>query len=138
MEHESSFKQIERCPRIFESWQLFLFFVTRHLQVYTELPEDLISLLHVCTLLQRCDPKVSKKLPVLEMVRVYESIKWLCTAEESKKCMDYLRILKGMPDTSGMSWRDIDEMLPSIPCAENMVKEVGNKADSLTDYETKK
>ncbi|KAI9274073.1 hypothetical protein EDC94DRAFT_593728 [Helicostylum pulchrum] len=121
MEHESSFKQIET-----------------HLQVYTELPEDLISLLHVCTLLQRSDPKVSKELPVLEMVRVYESIKWLCTAEESKECIDYLRILKGMPDTSGMSWRDIDEMLPSIPCAEDMVKEVGNKADSLTDYETKK
>ncbi|KAI8073586.1 hypothetical protein BDF21DRAFT_465021 [Thamnidium elegans] len=138
IEHEISFHQIETCRRIRESWQLFLFFVTKHLQVYTKTPEDLISLLRVCTLLQRYNPKVYKELPVLEMVRVYESIKGLCTTETSTECINNLRILKGMPDTSGISWRDIDERLPSVPSAEDIVKEVANKVDSLADYETKK
>lgn len=138
LEHEISTNQSETARRIREAWQFFIFYVTRHLRIYAKSPEDLLSVLRICTLLQKYSPKIHKELPIGDIVRVYEIVKDMCTPEFLRECNKYLRSLKAIPDNDPTSWPDTDDQLPSVPSAEDIMVEVVNKTNVLVDYETKK
>lgn len=138
MIYEISQKQLQMARRIRESWQFFNYYLTRHLQNYAKTPEELISVLIICSSLQYHTPKIYKELPMVEIIRTFDAVEDLFTAELSKECIKHLRLLKAIPDLKETSWRDMDERLPCIPTAETIVRDAVNNVNVLTDYEAKK
>jgi hypothetical protein len=135
---ESSKKETETARRIRKSWQFFSFYLTRHLQTYAKSPEDLLSILSLSTGLQNYSRNIQKELPIADIVRLYETVKDLCTADIRKECVYHLRLLKAIPEDKDSSWRDLDEKLPLVPTAELILTEAINNLNILRDYEAKK
>ncbi|KAI7895019.1 uncharacterized protein EV154DRAFT_496731 [Mucor mucedo] len=138
LKYEISQKQLQTAQCIREAWQFFVYYLTRHLQAYANTPEDLVSAVTVCSSLIYHTPKIYKELPMADIMRLFESVKDMFTADLNKECLKHLRLLKAIPDTKETSWRDMDERLPSIPSAETIVEDAINKVNVLIDYEAKK
>lgn len=138
IKYEIAQKKLQTARCIRESWQFFIYYLTRHLQSYAKTPEELVSVLTICSSLQHHTPKIYKELPMADIMRLFEAVKDLFTAELSKECLKHLRLLKAIPDTKETSWRDMDERLPSVPSAESIIGDAVNKVNVLTDYEAKK
>ncbi|KAI9473944.1 MAG: hypothetical protein EXX96DRAFT_323844 [Benjaminiella poitrasii] len=139
MDYESNHLKFETARKVHDIWSTFIHFLTRFIQLYAQLPDDLHKALKFIVIISRYYPNIQQNLPLSDILRTYESFQKVIDPDKHNELVKLLRLIKVLPDEdpSDSLYHELHDYHPSIPGAEIIVTEEIENVNMLKYCEKK-
>ncbi|KAI7907579.1 uncharacterized protein BX663DRAFT_547290 [Cokeromyces recurvatus] len=140
MDYESNHLKFETARKIHDAWSTFIYYLTRYVQSYVQLPDDLYVVLKFIVLMSRYYPNIKNDLPLSDISQIYESLQKVIDVEKHSDLIKYLRLTEVLPEENSDDsfYHELHDYLPSIPIAEVIVSEEIENINMLQLCESKR